>query len=141
MVLLELLKVGLKAYLATNQTLPNIHHDDYFQETAHCSINQELKSILVEMWPLQMKDAGPLSVEPTIPLSAFLDSGVYMEDTLLSFHTLLVGTLFCYTRMFREVKEQFDKFKAMSIKSKKDKEDKASEKNMASKKAAKAKVF
>jgi hypothetical protein len=131
----ELLKVGLKAYIATNQTLPDIHHDDYLRETARRSVNQELKSILVEMWPLQTKDAGPLSVDPTVSLSAFLDSGVYTKDTLLGFHTLLVGTLICYARMFREVKEQFDNFQATSTKAKKDEEGEASQK------AAKAKAF
>ena len=93
------------------------------------------------MWPLQTKDTGPLSVDPTVSLSAFLGSGVYTEDMLLNFHTLLVRTLFCYARMFRKVKEQFDKFQATSMKSKKDKEDEASEKNMVFKMAAKAKVF
>ena len=33
MVLPEILKVGLKAYLATNQTLPDIHHDDYLRDS------------------------------------------------------------------------------------------------------------
>ena len=89
-----------EAYLAQDKSsLPNIDPDEYLQSIANDLVHEGLAQDLGMVWPT---DASPLYADIN-SLSSFLQSGVYTEDTLLGFHTLVTGTLVFYAQILGEL--------------------------------------